>query len=339
MAFPFLSEELFEAGTRGHFDAASDSDGKMSFPHYSALAEIPGLPAPYRGAYAMRINLAGGTADAYIQETGSWDTAATETIWFRFQLWLGRGLTMADTDEFAIFQLWSSTNTVEASVVINYTTANGFRIGIGETAGTNFLPISLGQYHTVELKAVIDAGVGNDGTLDLQLDGSAATQVTALNQGDITSGVLGTIGIDAGTTAGNIIFDWIIADDAQIYPPDRRFSETFLMTASGHAFVGPGCLENVTLLSGAATDNIVQIFDTDVGNSNDSFDTVIELQNTANSETVDPAGVPCHLTRGCYVKLTGTNPRALVKICPLIWGSDGAIRNYGLRRVPAPRNT
>lgn len=338
MAFPFLSETLFEAGTRDHFDATSDTQSHLTFPHYSVLAQVPGMPAPYRGAYCMQADLSKGTTDAYIQETGSWDTSAAGTIWFRWMLWVDKNLTMANNDEFAIHQLWSSTNTVESTVVINYTTANGLRIGVGELTGSQFLPLPQGKWVCVELKAVIDSGVGNDGTLDLYLDGAHATQVTALDQGAITSGVMGTIGVDAGTTTGKILFDWVISDDAQIFPRDRRYSTAFLMTVSGHAFVGPGSLENVTLLSGAGTDNVLQVFDTDVANTNDSFDTMIELKNTANNETVDPAQAPVQFIRGCYVKLAGTNPRALVKIAPgSAWGSDGAVRGYGLRRVDQPR--
>jgi hypothetical protein len=146
------------------------------------------------------------------------------------------------------------------------------------------------------------------------------------------------IGQDAGTTAGNVLFDEIVADDAQVYPQDRRFPPQMIMTKDGHAFVGPGMIENVTLLSGSGTDCVLQVFDTDVGNTNDQTDVVVELKNTAANETVDPAAMPAKIIRGAYIKLSGTTPRALVKIKPTRWGGDGAIRTYGMKRAPMPRN-
>lgn len=76
MAFPYLSEYNVEQGDKGHFDSESDSASRLDFAHYSELARTPGLPMPWRGAYAMLVNLATSTTDAYLEETGSWDTAA-----------------------------------------------------------------------------------------------------------------------------------------------------------------------------------------------------------------------------------------------------------------------
>ncbi len=336
MAFPYTSYESFELGTLGNFDAESDTNSKLDFPHYSELARTPGLAMPYRGSNCMRVDLAGGTGAAYVQETGDWDLSATNTLYFRFMFWFGGSPVMASDDVFGIWQLWSATNTVEATCFVEYTTATGYRLGINETAAAasaSFLPLTLNEWHSVELAVTIDDGVSNDGTIDMWLDGGAATQITGLDQGAITSGVLGTVGIDAGTTAGTCLFDEVIADDARVYGPDRRFQDEVMMFESGHAFVGPGKIKNITLLSGAGTDNVLVVHDTDNANTNDVGRTVVELKNTANNETVDPAGVPVDVSRGAYVSLTGTNPRALVQIGRAVaYGSDGAIRNYGLRR-------
>ena len=343
MAFAFLSENGFELGTLGHFDAESDSDSKLSFPHYSELAAIPGMPMPYRGAYCMRVDLSLGTADAYVQETGSWDTAADGTaIHFRFMFWFGaprgQSVTMANNDLFSIFELWSATNTVEAAIFVQYTTANGYRLGVNETSsasGASFLGLTLNEWHCVELAATIDNAANNDGTLVLRLDGGAATTVSSLNQGAITSGVVGTIGIDAGTTRGVCLFDEIVADDARIFPPLERWPDELLMTASGHAFVGPGTIENITLMSGAGTDNVVSVFDTDTAYTSDASNIVTELKNTANNELVDPAGMPVNVIRGAYISMSGTNPRAMVKICKAsTYGSEGAMKTYGANRQP-----
>ena len=339
MAFPYLSEASFGDGTTGHFDTDTDTESRSQVYHYTQLASIPGLPAPYRGAYCYGVNLAndGSPADAYLQETGSWDTAAAGTIFFRLMFWISPTITMANNDEFAIFQLWSGASTVEGGAYINYTTANGLRLGIGETSASEFVALSTGVWHCLELKFLVDSGVGNDGTLDGWLDGAALTQVTALDQGAITSGVMGVIGQDAGTTAGYVLFDNIIADDARIFPPVRRFTQDIMLTQSNHVFVGPGRLENASLLSGAGTDCVLSVYDTDVAYTSSASSAKLELKNTANNETVDPAGVPVDFQRGCYVTLSGTNPRAIVKFSHTpAYGSDGAIRSFALRRKPAP---
>jgi hypothetical protein len=341
VAFPFVCEEGFELGTRGVFDAETDSDSKLDFPHYSALSAIPGLAMPYRGAYCMRVDLAGGTADAYVQETGSLDTSAAGTVYARFYMWFGakRGesITMAANDIFSVFQLWSATNTVEASIGIQYTTANGYRLCVSELAagtGGSFAALPLNRWNLIEIKALVDSGVGNDGTIDVWLNGSALTQIATLDQGVITSGVLGALAIDAGTTKGVLLFDDFIVDDARIYGNGERFPQTLLMTTSGHAFVGPGCIDNITLMSGGGTDCVVSVFDTDEAETTDPSRIVAELKNTANNELVDPAGMPADVMRGAYISMSGTNPRALVKIRRALgYASDGAIRETAQRRT------
>ena len=316
MAFPYLSEASFGGGTVGHFDTDTDTETRSQIYHYTDLADIPGLPAPYHGAYCYGVNLAndGTPADSYLQETGAWDTSASGEVWFRIMFWGSSDITMANSEEFAIFQVLSSTNTVEGGAYINYPTANGLRIGIGETSASSFLGLSTNTWHCLELKYVIDGGVGNDGTLDGYLDGSPFTQVATLDQGAITSGVMGVLGQDAGTTKGYVLFDNVIADDAQIFPPVRRFSQDIMLTQSNHVFVGPGRLENATLLSGAGTDCVLSAYDTDVAYISSASAAKLELKNTANNETVDPAGVPIDFQRGCYIVLSGTTPRAIVKL-------------------------
>lgn len=333
MAFPFTFEENFELGTKGAFNSESDSANRLDVAHYADLAAVPGLAAPYRGAYCMRVNLATSTTDCYLQEDEGFDASAAATVWVRFMLWVSPTITMADADEFAILVLQSAGPVSEGVIVVNYTTANGLRLGVGETTGSQFLPLTTGVWHTVELKYLVDSGAGNDGTLNLYLDGSAATQVASLDQGAITQARLGVIGQDAGTTKGVLLFDQVITDDAQVYPPATRWPRDVLLTKSAHVFVGQGELANVTLLSGASTDNVVRVFDTDNADVNDAGDARYIGNNVTASEQIDPAGMPVMLNRGCYVELAGTNPRAMVSICRANgYGSDGAVRLVGRDR-------
>ena len=271
-----------------------------------------------------------------------WDmTAGTNDLYVRFMLYISDDITMGNTDEVALLEFWSSTNTAEAGVYLNYTTANGLRLGIGKASAAQLQVLTTGEWHCVEV--FFDPAGATNGTLDGWLDGVAYTQVASLSNGSITSGSVGffntgTGGNPATTTKGHVLIDEIITDDAQVYPPNERFPEEMLMTASGHVFVGNGVIENVTLLSGGAADNVVQVFDTDVGSTQDASAAVLELRNTASSETVDPAGVPVTVRRGAYVSMSGTNPRALVKIGRAsAYHSDAAIRSYGAKRHAAAR--
>ena len=108
------------------------------------------------------------------------------------------------------------------------------------------------------------------------------------------------------------------------------------VTASQHIWVGHGVLENVQLVTGF-TDNTLEVYDTDTGNTNDISKRRVYLTTSTQGEVVDPAGMPVTLTRGCYVKLSGTagatGPFATIKVGKAVgWGSDGAIRNYGAKR-------
>lgn len=339
MAFPFVAENGFEDGTLGHFDTETDTTARLDFAHYSDLAKIPGLPGPFSGAHVMRVDLAASTTNAFVTETGSWDIALNAGLHIAFKLFVSSDIVMANTDEFAILQLIEVGATVEAGIFINFTTANGLRLGIGETGATSFLPLTTGVWHTVELEINLDDGGSNDGTIDMRLDGSAATQVASLDQMAIASGRLGVVDQDAGTTAGVVLFDEVVTDDARIFPTTYRYPVTKLLTTSGHAFVGAGRIEDVSLLSGGASDNVLSVFDTDVGNTDDASKIVAELKNTGNNELVRYHDGDIQVWRGCFISMSGTNPRALVKIkyAPA-YGSDGAIRTAGASWQPTPGN-
>ena len=338
MAFPYIFEENFESGGVGLFDVETDTEARLDFPHYSELARTPGVPMPWRGAYLARVALAndGTPADAYLQETGSLDLSAEAEIYLRIRFYVSDDIVMANTNEFAIFQLWSSTSTVEGGAYINFTTANGLRIGIGETSASSFADLTTGVWHDLELYFVIDDGGSDDGTIDAWLDGVALTQVTGLDQGAITSGVLGVLGQDSGTTTGFVYFDQIVADDARLYRQLDRFPREVVLTKSSHVFVGQGEIENVTLESGNGTDCVLTLYDTDVGNTNDFSNRRVLLRNTVAYEIVDPAGTPGLFQRGCYCQLEGTTPAATVKIKWAPYYGEAGMRTYSRLRKPNP---
>ena len=328
----------FEDGTKGHFDVETDTNGGLDVVHYTDLAKVPGMPMPYRGAYCAKIDLAtASTAGAWYQETGSWDcTAGTEDIYIGVRFFLSKDAAMSNNDVFELIGLWSSTNTHEAVAAIKYTTAAGWQIGIGETAPTSLVELTLGQWHHFEM--YVDVAGSSSGTIDGWLDGKALTQVGSLTQADITSGIVGANPGAAFTpTAGTLVIDEVVASQTdntstRLGTGGERFPETQLLVSSGHVFVGPGIVDNISLLSGAATDNVLTVYDTDRADTINRAPRFI-ANNIASSETpVDGAGFPLTFTRGCYVTLSGTSPRGMVLIRRATsYGSDGAIRNYAAR--------
>lgn len=337
MAFPWLFEANFETGDNTEWDSETDTASQLDFPSYKELARSPHrTSAPYSGAYCMRAQLTGGTADAFVTE-GDIDIAAGVNRFVKFDIWFSDDFTGTADDTFHLFEAQSTGPAIEATMGARIVAStNVINLGIGEVAPTVFgaLAIERGKWYTVELDITLDSGGPNDGTIDMYVtrEGDSAasavhvSQVGSLNQAAVIQGVLG-IQNHLATTTGTILFDNYVFDDARVYPKVDRFSETVMLTKSGHVFVGPGIVENVSLLSGAGTDNVLSVFDTDSGNTNDASNVVIELKNTANNEIVDPAGAPVSMRRGAYVQLSGTNPRALVKISRVdAFGSAAAIR-------------
>jgi hypothetical protein len=342
MAQSTVQEFNFDQATRTEatigFNLEVDTASKLDFPHFSTLAQNPKLEVPYRGGYCMRIDLTAiGASSAYMNEQAAFDIDLANTKYFRFMMFISDDLTMANSDEFDVFRINSAGGQKEVVGAINYTTANGVRFGIGREAGVQFTPLTLGVWHTVELQPS-PAGAGA-GVLAAWLDGNALTSVTgSTNAGNLINGFIGYIGGDAGTTAGTILFDEIEVAASRIYPLKERWQNPLLMTDSGHAFVGPGTITNVSLLAGSSETGVgLKIFDTDTADINDHTNIVAHLDNSVENEVVDTASMPVKVKRGAYVSLstTGTTrkPRALIGFenTPA-WGSASAVRRYGLTR-------
>lgn len=336
MAFPWVFESNFENRTTPFgWDSESDTDSVLDVPHYSELARFPWSEcAPYRGASCLRIALNGGTNDATLTE-GDIDIAADATRWFRFYLYLASDFTATADDTLNIFELQQAAGTVEGVIGLRITASTGaVEIGVGETAPTAFAASTLArnQWYAIELRAVLDDGGTNDGTLDLYVDGSASlASVTALDQGAVGQGVLG-VQNQLATTTGTILMDQFIMDDLQIYPFRERFPLTQILTQSGHAFIGPGNIESASLLSTGSTDTMY-LYDTDTANTNDASSRVIELDIAAHTTASDHGSI--HFERGCYVALSGTNPRGQIilprSLAPAAY-TAAMVRHYGRSR-------
>ena len=343
MAFAFTFESNFESpsSTGDGWDSETDTASQLDIASYKELSRFPWpTAAPFRGAYAMRVQLTGGTADAFVLE-GDTNIAAAGTAFYRFMLWISPDFTGTADDTVNIFELQGAAAAIQAVFGLRIVAAtNVINFGIGELTPTSFgtEEIERGKWYTIELDVTIDDGGSNDGTIDLYVTKEGekaaaavhATQVASLDQIAVIQSVLG-MQLHLATTTGTLLYDAFIADTARVYPITKRFPEEILLTKSGHAFVGPGEIENVSLLSGAGTDCVLSIFDTNEADVDDATNVGVELKNTANNEIVDPAGVPVEdFTRGAYVQLSGTTPRALVKVRNVdAFGGVAQIRRLG----------
>src|SRR3990167_1739759 len=161
MAFPFLFSENFESAGRGSFDAETDADSILDYPHFTELSRHNQLP--WRGAYAMRLRPAGGTTSAYVQENTSFDTAAAGTIFTRFLVYLGANFVMADGDKFSFMELESVLDTTTEVACGLDRSGSDIRFWFNETAAaagatTKVLgttTTALGKWYCFEVKALI----------------------------------------------------------------------------------------------------------------------------------------------------------------------------------------
>lgn len=339
MAFPYIFESNFAAGTNGEWDSEADTGSRLDFPHYSELSNIPGMEVPYHGdAFCMRIQM-GDTNDHTLIE-GDIDIADTVTRYSSFMLYVHTDVVATSDDTWNIYEVQGTANAVENAVGMRYTAATGvLDIGVGQTAPTQFYPINKGRWYHVELVSVIQTGGTGTGTL--WIDGAQVAQITTLTNTAVLRGVLGTQDT-LSTTSGTLLFSQFRFDDLQVYPPRERFPSVIRLTKTRNAFVGPGWIETATLLSANGT---MDVYDTDSANILDLQSKKIELTTTSNFVAHD---TPVFFQRGCYVVLGGTNPLGEIKLAldlprrgifgPTAYGSKGAIRTYGQKRVPRPQN-
>jgi hypothetical protein len=327
---PYEFQSNWEDGTLSPWSTETDTESKLNIRHYTQLYASPVREMPWRGAFAPHIDLSLGTADAYFEVAQTIAAAAVRYV--RFYLY-AQGLTMAASDRFTIFTLQSAGPVSEVVIDIR-NNAGVIEILAAETgaaATVRAAELIQNQWHAVELRADIDAGGGNDGTLDFYLDGrQVSTQITTLDQAAITQMRLGAIGIDAGTTAGHLLFDEFVLDDARIYPFDGRYSIPRELTQSSHVVVGPGQVEDVFLRDGGSADCTLTLYDTDIADLSAGL-VITPLDFTAGYRFGDPWLSGGTFKRGCYAVLAGTNPRAFIGL------RNGAQSKSGVENVAAFR--
>ncbi len=341
MAHPWVFESTWETGAI-QWDSETDTGSKLSIAHYTDLARVPSLPAPYRGAYCMMVDLTTGDTNDHTLTEGDIDIADAATRYFRWYMYVSPNFTATADDVFSIFELQQAGGTVEQTVGMQITaSSNLLEIGVGDgTAPSSYVTMDRGRWVCVELLSTISTG--GAGAMTLYLDGASRIALTSLTQAAaVGQGVLGTQ-LTLATTTGILLFDDFVMDDAQLYPNQQRFPLQRTVTSSEHVFVGPGTVDAAVLYSTTAG-NIMRLYDTDTGNVNEQQGFVAEVSLTG---AISVSG-PLFFERGCFAEMTGTDPRGAVlmtKVNDEPGGagpklrSDGAIRRYASLRKPRPQN-
>lgn len=342
MAHPYIFIENFESGTKGDFDTETDTGSKLDYPHYTDLARVDTMPAPYRGAYCARWDLTTGDTNDHTLTEGDIDIADAGTAYFRWYMYVSNNFTATADDTFNFFELQQAGGTVEVSTGFRVTAAtNVLEIGIGDgTAPSSFASFPRGRWVCVELAATISTG--GSGAVTLYLDGTSVVALTSqTHAAAIGQGVLGTQDTLA-TTTGIILVSEFVMDDGRLYPYKLRFPVSVPVVKSGHIFVGRGTIDGAVLQTLTSGDTL-RLYDTDTANVTDELSFVTELSDSVHTSVAGPI----YFERGCYATITAAargevyltaSSQTPGIVGPMNHWSDGAIRTYARQRRPRVQN-
>ena len=349
MPWPYIAESNFEQGTNGEWASESDTGARLDFPHYSKLAsQHAGSAAiPFKGAYCMRVE-AGDANQHFVNRTDA-IVAIASSGYFKFQFCVGSGWTAgATTNTFTIFRLMGAATTeTHASVGLRVgrLSTTSVELGVGTSVPTVFGPfLDLNKWYSIEVQAssAADITTGAVGLNTVYLDGAVGATVAGIQQTVATTvcrlGLMDGIAL----TQGSLLFDDYIQDDTRLGPvmEDDRWSETTGMTKSGHLFVGPGRLDNISVRAQAVTTSVVQVYDTDQAGITSQSKLRGTVSVATASDTVDLAGVPIFFNKGCYIDIAPTavasQPRVVATFQAHAESSSANKRLYGSKTTLRP---
>lgn len=338
MSFPWILGTGFESGLH-NFTALSGT--LIDVAHYTELARA-GM-APWRGSYALRIRLNGGTTSQFIRDNTSFDGwTANQSRFVRFYFYLGKDLVMTDTDKLTLFDAESVEDTTAEIACGILRNGGNIEFWVAETASataqTKVLgttTTALGKWYHAEINGDLDNAGANDGTIDAWIDDAAVgSQITALDQGVIVDGRFGAIGPDAGTS-GTILIDDIIFDDTRVFKDTLQYRQpnAFVKFTNDHPIIGRGKFA-VAFTDSDATDQSLTLYDSDGAPSN--LEPIAVLYAPTANEFV-PGHDIFEVTRGLWTVLSATTGQAFVSIEKGGLYSDGAIVARGRQqKAPSP---
>ena len=338
MAFPYVMSTGFEAGVGG---MTASSGTLIDVAHYTELAR-QGM-APYRGAYALRVRLAGGTTSQFLREDTAfddWDAGGVRFV--RWYFYLGKDLVMTDSDKFSMFEAESTLNTTTEIAAGILRDGDNIQFWFNETqaaAGASVITLgttttALGKWYCAELRGDLDSGA-NDGTIDGYIDDAAGTQVTTLTQAVIVDAKFGVIGPDAGTS-GTVLIDDIIYDDTtQIFKDTLQYRQpnVFVKHLNDHPIIGRG--KFAVAFTDTADDASLTLYDTDGAPSN--LEPIAVLTTTTTGGEFIPGHDIFEVTRGLWTVLSAITGRAFISIEKGGLYADGAVVARGRQqKAPSP---
>ena len=337
MAFPYILSTGFEAGVHGF---TSISGTLIDVAHYTELAR-QGM-APWRGAYALRVRLNGGTTSQYIQEDTAfddWDPTPL-TRWVRKYFYLGKDFVMADTDKFSLFEAESTANTTTEIAYGIRRNGGNIEFWWNEThdalaestivLGTT--TTALGKWFCAEIKGVLHASAG---TIDGYINDAAGTQITGLAQGAIVDVRVGVIRPDAGTSGTVLIDDFIYDDTTQIFKDTLQYRQpnVFVKYLNDHPLIGRG--KFAVAFTDTADDATLTLYDSDGAPSN--LEPIAVLSTTTSGGEFVPGHDIFEVTRGLWTVMSAITGRAFVSIEKGGLYADGAIVAMGRQqKAPSP---
>lgn len=335
MSFPFSFNANAEGGVLTEFTgSASDADSKMAARHFTYLAKRLPYPdaVPIEGAYCFHTDLSLGANDAYQLEATSAAVAVSTAAAIRFYFYAASNLTTATSDTFDLL-LWQSAGPVSEFSVNVQNSAGVLKLRGGDTGGATFRSTDLitNQWHCIEL--VVNTGSGVNATAALFVDGfQVGATITGITCAALTQIRFGAMNIDAGTTAGHLLYDALVIDDTRVGPLTDRFSYRRRAHKSTHLALGHGHF-GATGLYAADGDNTLTLWDTDRGDTSDTSKILLgPIQVTGvQSQTIAVAS-PTYFTKGVYAQMTGTNPRCQIEILEAPDMSLGQIKTLGVER-------
>jgi hypothetical protein len=299
--------ENFESGTRGNFDSETDVGNQLDIVNYKALGNYPWAAVPYTGAFASRIVLNGGVADAFFTKAIAIADATAD--FFRFEVMFSSDFRATADDVFSILELQGAASAITGSIGFRITAATQeINVGIGSAAAAavpaTFAPqvIDRGVWYVIETKFGISTSGAGLVDLYISRDGSPkapapVAQLSAKTNIAVTAVVLG-VQDQLATTQGVILVGSLGVDSARL-SPRQRYDNDPVLSISGHAFVGPGYISAAAILGG--TMPTMALYDTDIGDTSQPYTVYLDAAMQTS------VGGPIFFERGCYMQLTGAN--------------------------------
>lgn len=321
--FPYDFESNFELGSTSEWTSVVGT--QVSVKSYKELSTQRVWGIPYRGAFALHAEF-GVDTDSYVRSTDVTVASAT-TEDDKVMLYIGKDVEAATTTEVAIIEHLPAVAAVGIRIEAGGDILFGIRSGSAALT-TSPIPLERGKYYTVELE--IDTTNAGTCTARIEESGIVVTTTNTEATGATTEAKLGIIGISAGSLAdvsGTITLDSYIHAEERIYGDDSRFPSRQQITKTAHAFIGPGTLDDIQLISGCGTDNVMSVYDTeesDITNAN----LIARVSNSETYQSVQYNGLkPIKVHKGAYIVLEGCNPRAIISIgISSAYGTEAAVR-------------